>query len=58
MLTPELPPAKPAVPVAAWMGGKKLLNVEPFIGMGGASLRAGAIRLRGAYLVLKMSFFA
>ncbi len=54
MLSAELTPARPAVPVAAWMGGKKLLAkriieriaaiphttyVEPFIGMGGVFLR-------------------
>lgn len=53
-LPPDLTPARPAVPVAAWMGGKKLLArriigriagiahtayVEPFIGMGGVFLR-------------------
>lgn len=53
-LRPGLIPARPAVPVAAWMGGKKLLAkriieriaaiphtayVEPFIGMGGVFLR-------------------
>jgi DNA adenine methylase len=53
-LPPDLIPAQPAVPVAAWIGGKKLLAkriiariaaiphttyVEPFIGMGGVFLR-------------------